>query len=126
MLQEGIDPVVIENVAKRIGMPVGPLAVTDEVSLSLCVDVIESTGNMADPTTKKLYALYKKMSTDLGRHGKRVQKGFYDYGPGRKKQIWKGLYDLFPTAKQPINTDDIGKRFLCIMAIESYRCFKSV
>ncbi len=122
MLQEGVDPVVIENVAKNIGMPVGPLAVTDEVSLSLCVDVMESTADLDDPTTQKLYQMYKKISTDLGRHGKRVHKGFYDYGSGKQKQIWKGLYDLYPTSNDTFDIDDISKRFLCIMALESYRC----
>ena len=35
MLAEGVNPALIENAAKMAGMPVGPLAVTDEVTIEL-------------------------------------------------------------------------------------------
>jgi 3-hydroxyacyl-CoA dehydrogenase/enoyl-CoA hydratase/3-hydroxybutyryl-CoA epimerase len=43
MLDEGIPAPVIENAAMQVGMPVGPLAVIDETSLSLSVHVMEQT-----------------------------------------------------------------------------------
>jgi 3-hydroxyacyl-CoA dehydrogenase/enoyl-CoA hydratase/3-hydroxybutyryl-CoA epimerase len=43
MLDEGIPAAVIENAAMQVGMPVGPLAVIDETSLSLSVHVMEQT-----------------------------------------------------------------------------------
>jgi 3-hydroxyacyl-CoA dehydrogenase/enoyl-CoA hydratase/3-hydroxybutyryl-CoA epimerase len=43
MLGEGIPAPVIENAAVQCGMPVGPLAVIDETSLSLSVHVMEQT-----------------------------------------------------------------------------------
>ena len=36
-------PALIENVAKKAGFPVGPLAVHDEVSLSLSLQVRDQT-----------------------------------------------------------------------------------
>ena len=35
LLKEGVHPVQIDNLGKAVGMPVGPLAVHDEVSLEL-------------------------------------------------------------------------------------------
>ncbi|HEX2139837.1 MAG TPA: 3-hydroxyacyl-CoA dehydrogenase NAD-binding domain-containing protein, partial [Woeseiaceae bacterium] len=43
MLAEGINPALIENVARQAGMPVGPLAVTDEVSLELSWHITQQT-----------------------------------------------------------------------------------
>ena len=39
MLSEGIEPALIENSAKQIGMPVGPLQLLDELSVSLALNV---------------------------------------------------------------------------------------
>ncbi len=40
LLGEGVAPALIENIAAQTGMPVGPLAVLDEVSLKLADDVL--------------------------------------------------------------------------------------
>ena len=40
LLGEGVAPALIENIAMQIGMPIGPLAVLDEVSLKLADDVL--------------------------------------------------------------------------------------
>ena len=37
MVSEGVDPLRIDNLGQAIGMPVGPLSSSDEVSLSLLV-----------------------------------------------------------------------------------------
>ena len=43
LLKEGVDPALIENAARAAGMPVGPLAVADEVSLELQWSVLLQT-----------------------------------------------------------------------------------
>ena len=43
MLAEGVKPALIENAAKMAGMPVGPLAVTDEVTLELAYKIGKET-----------------------------------------------------------------------------------
>ncbi len=124
MLSEGVHPAIIENVAKRIGMPVGPLAVTDEVALTLCLHVMDAADEELDETTQRLYDLYKKIAIDHGREGKKVGKGFYDYPAGGQKHLWKGLKDLFPIKEGVMDNETVGKRLLHIMALESYRCLE--
>ncbi len=126
LLQEGVPPAVIENMAKRVGMPVGPLAITDEISLTLALHVMDSiaTDVKRDAVTQSLYDMYQKMATELGRAGKKFGKGFYDYPKGGKKHLWAGLETHFPSNPNYLDAETVGKRFLHIMALESYRCLE--
>ena len=121
MLMEGVPPVMIENVAKHIGMPVGPLAVTDEVSFTLGLHVM---GEMPerDEATERIYQMNKKMVEEFGRHGKKNGKGYYDYD-GKTKTLWPGLEDWFPSNVNTLDSETIGKRLLHRMALETYRCY---
>jgi 3-hydroxyacyl-CoA dehydrogenase/enoyl-CoA hydratase/3-hydroxybutyryl-CoA epimerase len=80
MLAEGINPALIENVAKHAGMPVGPLAVTDEVSLELSYHILRQTkadlgeAYVATPADPVLRLFVE----ELDRKGKRAGRGFYD------------------------------------------------
>ncbi len=126
MLAEGINPALIENGAKMAGMPVGPLAVTDEVTLELSLKVGKTTAqamglnypsNPADETVVK-------MVETLDRKGKRFGKGFYDYPKDAKKHLWPGLAEQFPlTAEQP-GVDSVKQRLLHIQALETARCLE--
>ncbi|MCH2044326.1 MAG: 3-hydroxyacyl-CoA dehydrogenase NAD-binding domain-containing protein [Saprospiraceae bacterium] len=123
LLEEGVPPVMIDNIAKRVGMPVGPLAVTDEVALSLCLHVMDAAGeDKWSDAEKRIYAVYAKMVRELGREGKKVGKGFYDYPENAKKHMWKGLEELFPSNVDYLDGETVGKRLLHRMALESYRC----
>jgi 3-hydroxyacyl-CoA dehydrogenase/enoyl-CoA hydratase/3-hydroxybutyryl-CoA epimerase len=121
LLQEGVPAAMIENVAKRVGMPVGPLAVTDEVSLTLALHVMDEAPEL-DETEKRVYSVYKSMARELGREGKKVGQGFYDYPKGEKKRLWSGLKELFSENIDAVDAETVGKRLLHIMALESYRC----
>jgi len=122
LLSEGVSPIVIENVAKTMGMPVGPLAVTDEVTLSLCLHVMDAAEEERDATTQKLYDLYHTLAVEHGRVGKKAGKGFYEYPANGEKHLWEGLGELFPSQADALDPAIVGKRLLHIMALESYRC----
>jgi 3-hydroxyacyl-CoA dehydrogenase/enoyl-CoA hydratase/3-hydroxybutyryl-CoA epimerase len=122
LLNEGVPPVMIENIAKRVGMPVGPLAAIDEVSLSLALNIMDSDKEERNESKQALYNLLHKMAVDLGRSGKKSGKGFYEYPADRKKHIWSGLNEHFPNNVDYLDAETIGKRILHIMALESYRC----
>jgi 3-hydroxyacyl-CoA dehydrogenase/enoyl-CoA hydratase/3-hydroxybutyryl-CoA epimerase len=125
LLQEGVPAALIENVAKRVGMPVGPLAVTDEVSLTLLLHVMDEATEMS-PEAARIYAVNKIMARELGREGKKVGKGFYEYPAGDKKFLWPGLKELFNEDINAVDAETVGKRLLHIMALESYRCLEGL
>ena len=123
LLEEGVPAAMIENVAKTKGMPVGPLAVTDEVSLTLGLHVYESDPNQNKPEEQtRFYKLGKMMVDEYGRHGKKNGKGFYDYPEGGKKRLWPELSKLFNSNVDALDKEVVGKRLLHRMALETYRC----
>lgn len=124
LLNEGVPAAMIENVAKRVGMPVGPLAVTDEVSLTLALNVMDADKTERGKTAQTLYQLFHKMAIDLGRAGKKSGKGFYEYPTDGNKHLWAGLKEHFPSNVDYLDAETVGKRILHIMALESYRCLE--
>jgi 3-hydroxyacyl-CoA dehydrogenase/enoyl-CoA hydratase/3-hydroxybutyryl-CoA epimerase len=124
MLAEGISPALIENVARHAGMPVGPLAVTDEVSLELSYHVTQQTKTDLgdDYVASPADDVITKFVTELDRKGKRYGKGFYDYPEGQKKRLWPGLAELYPMSPQQPTADEVRKRLLYAQAIETVRC----
>jgi len=124
LLSEGVNPALIENVAKHSGMAVGPLAVTDEVSLELSYHVMEQTRNalgdnyVASPADDVITKFVK----ELGRTGKKSGKGFYEYPEGGKKHLWSGLSEHYPLAAEQPTPDEVRKRLLYIQALETVRC----
>jgi 3-hydroxyacyl-CoA dehydrogenase/enoyl-CoA hydratase/3-hydroxybutyryl-CoA epimerase len=124
MLAEGINPALIENVAKQTGMPVGPLAVTDEVSLELSYHITEQTkadlGDAYAPSpADDVIRLFVK---ELGRKGKRGGAGFYDYPKSGEKRLWPGLEEHFPRATQQPEPQEVRNRLLYAQALETVRC----
>jgi len=124
MLAEGVSPALIENVAKFAGMPVGPLAVTDEVSLELSYHVgMQTRKDLGDAyQVTPADEVVRKFVEDLDRRGKRFGKGFYDYPEGGKKHLWEGLAEHFPPAAKQPEPEEVKKRLLYAQAIEAVRC----
>ena len=125
MLDEGIIPAVIENAAKFAGMPVGPLAVLDEVSIELAYKVTKQTeqdlGGQYEaasgwPVLEKMY--------DLERKGKRFKAGFYDYPEDGKKHLWAGLKEHFPISDKQPEFESVKQRLLHRQALEAARCLE--
>ena len=125
MLKEGVHPRSIEVAGLQAGMPMPPLALQDEVSLSLSLHVAEQT--------KKDLAAEGKAWTEhpgmgvvrqlcgIGRIGKKAEKGFYDYGDDGKS-LWPALSTMYPVAaKQPAQQELID-RLMFAQANEAARC----
>ncbi|MER8432394.1 3-hydroxyacyl-CoA dehydrogenase NAD-binding domain-containing protein [Mesorhizobium caraganae] len=125
MLIEGVPAPMIENAAKAAGMPVGPLALTDETAIDLAQKIMKQTirdlGDKAvDP---KQMALISTLVDTHGRFGRKNGKGFYDY-PAKpaKKKLWPGLKDLYPQLKpEKVDYEELQQRLLVTIALEAAR-----
>ncbi|MDQ4419379.1 3-hydroxyacyl-CoA dehydrogenase NAD-binding domain-containing protein [Sphingobium sp. DEHP117] len=127
MLAEGINPALIENVGRQLGMPVGPLAVGDEVSIELGYKIMSATrkalGDAYQPS--KADDVIETMVVTLGRLGRKNSKGYYEYpAEGGPKFLWPGLAEHFPrAARQPVAAE-VRERLLFRQLIECARCFE--
>jgi len=127
MLQDGVEPALIENAAKQAGFPVGPLAASDEVTLSLQQSILRQhdKDNIAERYRIVVgRPVIDRMVDELKRPGRRAGGGFYDYPANAPKKLWPGLKEAFaPAASQP-DVAEVKSRFLTIMALESTRCLE--
>ncbi|MFV3077119.1 3-hydroxyacyl-CoA dehydrogenase NAD-binding domain-containing protein [Niveispirillum fermenti] len=125
MLAEGVPPAVIENAARAAGMPVGPLALLDEVTLDLPLKIVDQTiaeeGDRYTPPPG--VPVLRHMRDVLGRGGRKAGGGFYEYPAGGRKHLWPGLAGHFP-ARSDVDGAQLTRRFLYIQAMETARCLE--
>ncbi len=127
MLLEGVPPALIENLGRMAGMPVGPLALADEVSIALMYQILRQTEadlgrSLADDPVHPIGQLFVEQ---LGRLGRKAGKGFYEYPANGPKYLWPGLKDYFPPkAVDPSAYQDLKDRFLYVQVAEALRTYQ--
>ncbi len=129
LLVEGNDPRAIEQAGRLAGMPVGPLAVTDEVSISLSKHIRDQTRRdfeaqgktLPEPPHSKVLDL---MVDEYDRPGKFAGKGFYEYPADGHKYLWPKLREIFPAAAEPLPVQEMVDRMLFVQALETVRCYE--
>ena len=129
MLGEGIHPRSIEVAGMKSGMPMPPLALQDEVTLSLSLHVMQQTKRALESEGKTFtphpaMPVVEKMVKELGREGKKVAKGFYDYPENGEKRLWPELTELYPTTDEQPSQQDLVDRLLYVQANETAKCFE--
>ncbi|OEC52913.1 3-hydroxyacyl-CoA dehydrogenase NAD-binding domain-containing protein [Pseudomonas sp. AP42] len=127
MLGEGVAAPMIETEARKAGMPVGPLAVSDEVSLSLMSHIRQQTAKDLQAEGKAMpnhpaTAVIDLLVNEYKRTGKAAGAGFYDYPAGGQKHLWPELKTRFEQPGKQISPQDVRDRLLFIQAIETVRC----
>ena len=125
LLKEGVHPRHIEAAGLQAGMPMPPLALQDEVSLTLALHV-------ADQTRKDLAAEGKayaehpgeavlRQMCELGRIGRKANLGFYDWTDAGRS-LWPGLAEMFPPAATQPPQRELVDRLMFAQANEAARC----
>ena len=127
MLSEGIHPARIDMAALKAGMPIGPLAIQDEVSLTLSEHVAAETRKALQAEGKDLPRsgadeVIETMIHTFDRKGKAAGAGFYDYPEGGKKQLWDGLSHWKKDID--ISEQEMIDRFLFVQSLDTLRCYE--
>jgi 3-hydroxyacyl-CoA dehydrogenase/enoyl-CoA hydratase/3-hydroxybutyryl-CoA epimerase len=127
MLKEGVHPASIEAAGLQAGMPMPPLALQDEVSLSLAVHVGDQT-RKDFAAEGRTYIEHPGMSVlrqlcEIGRVGKKAGKGFYDWGDDGKR-LWPELARMVPMAAEQPDPRDLIDRLMFAQANEAARCLE--
>lgn len=124
LLKEGQHPRRIDMAAVKAGMPVGPLTVLDEVSLTTPLSIMRQNQQDlgAAYVPSGLEDVLPRM-VELGRTGKKDGKGFYDYDATGGKKVWPELDGHFPLSAQ-LPEQDLQDRLLFTQVLESVRSYE--
>jgi 3-hydroxyacyl-CoA dehydrogenase/enoyl-CoA hydratase/3-hydroxybutyryl-CoA epimerase len=129
LIQDGMTPAAIERAAWKVGMPVGPLAVHDEVSLELTRKAILTHRKLDERLGVKSGIGAHNTATlaistamcELERGGRHYGGGFYGYAADGSKKLWSGL-SRFKLRDAQVSMADAEDRLLYRQAIETLRC----
>jgi len=126
MVAEGVAPALIENAAKLVGMPLGPLQLVDETSIDLGVKIAKATKAAMgeaypdDAADEVLFWL-----ADVGRLGRKAKAGFYDYDDtGKRGLLWQGLSARYPRAETQPELIEVQHRLLFAQTLEAVRALE--
>ncbi|WEN42670.1 Fatty acid oxidation complex subunit alpha [Thauera sp. GDN1] len=121
MVTEGVNPALIENAAKMAGIPVGPLTVSDEIGLDTAYHASQQRkkdeGEAFKPTPT--FKLVEKLVGELGRHGRKNGKGFFEYAADGTKKLWPSLAERFPPLAEQPGVDEVKARMLYAQLVDA-------
>ena len=110
------------------GMPVGPLALNDEVAVDLAWKILKATEadlGAAAVDTREKARCSKRWVEKRGRFGRKNRQGLLRLPAERTGNgLWPGLAELQPKKLDPgaIDIGEIKQRLLAIQALEAARC----
>ncbi len=126
MVAEGVEPALIENAAKLVGMPLGPLQLVDETSIELGVKIAKATkAAMGSDYPDEAVDHVLFWMADQGRLGKKANAGFYAYSDkGERLGLWGGLAHKYPQDKMQPSLADVQHRLLFAQVLEAVRALE--
>ncbi|MGJ8602938.1 MAG: 3-hydroxyacyl-CoA dehydrogenase NAD-binding domain-containing protein [Marivita sp.] len=126
MVKEGVAPALIENAAKMVGMPLGPLQLVDETSIDLGAKIARATkAAMGDayPDAEVDEVIFWMEAQ--GRLGRKAKAGFYDYDDAGKRQgLSATVKAQYPHAKDQPDLIDVQHRLLFAQSLEAVRALE--
>ncbi|WP_405401554.1 3-hydroxyacyl-CoA dehydrogenase NAD-binding domain-containing protein [Paracoccus sp. Ld10] len=125
MVAEGVNPTLVENAAKMMGMPLGPLQLVDETSIDLGVKIAKATkAAMGDAYPDGAVDDVLFWMADQDRMGRKGGAGFYAYEDGKRQGLWEGLDTQYPRAADQLQLQDIQHRLMFAQTLEAVRALE--
>ena len=126
MLAEGIAPPLVENAARLLGFPVGPLQLLDEISIDLGVKIAKATRAAlgADYPDAEVDEVLFAMAGE-GRMGRKSASGFYAYdSAGKRLGLWDGLAARWPVRDDQPDLTEVQQRLMFVQVLEAVRALE--
>jgi 3-hydroxyacyl-CoA dehydrogenase/enoyl-CoA hydratase/3-hydroxybutyryl-CoA epimerase len=126
MVAEGVEPALIENAAKLVGMPLGPLQLVDETSIDLGVKIAKATKlAMGDAYPDGAVDEVLFWMADQGRMGRKSNSGFYAYDDkGKRTGLWSELAAKYPVTDEQPDLVTVQHRLLFAQVLEAVRALE--
>lgn len=126
LVAEGEDPQRIEAAARALGRTVGPLALLDDISLTLNLQQIGQAraDGLPPERCRPLAAPVLATMVAAGRCGRRHGGGFFDTTSDGTRAPWPGLADHFARAAEPASGEQLSLRLRLAEVLEALRCLE--
>ncbi|MCV2871253.1 3-hydroxyacyl-CoA dehydrogenase NAD-binding domain-containing protein [Defluviimonas sp. WL0050] len=126
MVAEGVEPALIENAAKLLGFPLGPLQLVDETSIDLGVKIAKATkAAMGDAYPDSAVDEVLFAMADRGRLGRKSNAGFYAYDDkGGRLGLWEELGAVWPVADTQPDLHEVQHRLMMAQVLEAVRALE--
>ena len=126
MVAEGVAPALIDNAARQLGFPVGPLQLVDETSIDLGAKIARATkaamGNAYPDAAVDEVIFWMEGE---GRLGRKANAGFYDYDDkGKRQGYWTGLAAQYPRAEEQPDLIEVQHRLMFAQVLEAVRALE--
>ncbi|MDG2453113.1 MAG: 3-hydroxyacyl-CoA dehydrogenase NAD-binding domain-containing protein [Paracoccaceae bacterium] len=126
MVAEGVQPALIENAAKMLGMPLGPLQLCDETSIDLGVKIAKATkaarGDAYDNDVSDEILFWL---ADADRLGRKAKAGFYAYDDaGKRTGLWSGLGEKYAPVDDQPDLIEVQHRLMFSQVLEAVRALE--
>ena len=126
MVAEGVAPALIENAAKLVGMPLGPLQLVDETSIDLGAKIARATkAAMGDAYPDGAVDEVIFWMEAQGRLGRKSKAGFYDYNEaGKRTGLSQTVAAQYPQAADQPELAEVQQRLLLVQSLEAVRALE--
>ncbi|MCJ7874940.1 3-hydroxyacyl-CoA dehydrogenase NAD-binding domain-containing protein [Phaeobacter sp. J2-8] len=126
MVAEGVAPALIENAAKMVGMPLGPLQLVDETSVDLGAKIARATkAAMGDAYPDGAVDEVIFWMEAQGRLGRKTAAGFYDYDEkGKRTGLSEAVKAQYPASDDQPDLIEVQHRLLFAQVLEAVRALE--
>ena len=123
LVAEGAAPSLVDNAARLLGFPVGPLQLVDETSLDLGAKIAKATkAAMGNDYPDDAVDEVVFWMVDEGRLGRKTNAGFFDYDEkGKRQGYWSGLGERYARLAVQPDLDEVKNRLMMSQVLEAVR-----